>query len=37
MTLTGVKASDINNKQLTFVKENAAIELTSGTIASGAE
>lgn len=37
MTLTGVKASDINNKQLAFVKENAAIELTSATIASGNE
>ena len=37
ITLTGVKASDINNKQLVVVKENAAMELTSGTIVSGAE
>ena len=37
MTLTGVKASDINNKQLVVVKENAAMELTSESIVSGAE
>lgn len=37
MTLTGIKASDINNKQLVFVMENAAIELASTSIVSGDE
>lgn len=35
MTLTGIKASDINNKQIALVKQGAAIELASTTFTSG--
>lgn len=37
MTLTAVKASDINNKQIVIVKAGACIELTSTTFAGGTD
>lgn len=37
MTITGVKASDINSKQLVIVLEKPAIVLTSGTVMPGTE
>lgn len=37
MTLTGIKASDINNKQIVIVKASASIELTSTALSTGTE